>query len=223
MRIVLLLMLFFWSFQQSAWAKPEIHVNVPELILRLYDGNRIVKEYPVALGTPYEQTPLGNYKIFYKEKDPTWIPGTGFSDKTPVPPGKDNPLGSRWMEFKPAYGVHGTNKDWDIEYPVSGGCIRMHNADVEELYELVDIGTPVVITYQVLLLKEHDNAIYLTVLPDIYHHNQGSKANVMELFKPYAVRYQLLSDWQLPTDSMNRYEVKIALAADRTQSDQPGK
>ncbi|MEG6585444.1 L,D-transpeptidase [Dendrosporobacter sp. 1207_IL3150] len=222
MRILMFLMLFFWSFQ-SAWAKPEIHVNVPELILRLYDGSRIVKEYPVALGTPYEQTPLGKYKIFYKEKDPTWIPGSGFSDKTPVPPGKDNPLGSRWMEFKPAYGVHGTNKDWDIEYPVSGGCIRMHNADVEELYELVDIGTPVVITYQVLLLKEHDNAIYLTVLPDIYHHKQGSTTNVMELFKPYAVRYKLLSDWQFPTDSMNRNEVKIAVAIAGNQSDKSGK
>lgn len=110
-------------------------------LLRLYDNGKLIKKYPVALGTSYERTPVGNYKIFYKEKDPTWLPGAGFSDKTPVPPGADTPLGSRWMEFSPAYGVHGTNKDWDIEYPVSGGCIRMHNADIDELYELIDIGT----------------------------------------------------------------------------------
>jgi len=212
MRILILVALVICSFHHIAWAKPEIHINVPELMLRLFDSDKLVKEYPVALGTPYERTPVGNYKIFYKEINPTWVPGSGFLDKTPVPPGINNPLGSRWMEFKPAYGIHGTNKDWDIEYPVSGGCIRMHNADVEELYELVDVGTPVLITYEVLLLKERDNSLYLTVLPDIYDQKQITRENVLELFKPYANRYKFLPNWKLPDNPLALYEFKIAVA-----------
>ncbi|MBP2641383.1 MAG: ErfK/YbiS/YcfS/YnhG family protein [Firmicutes bacterium] len=214
MRILILALLFLWAFYPTAWAAPEIHINVPEFMLRLLDRDKLVKEYPIALGTPYERTPIGNYKIFYKEKNPTWIPGSGFLDKTPVPPGSNNPLGTRWMEFKPTYGIHGTNKDWDIDYPVSGGCIRMHNVDVEELYELVDVGTPVIITYQALLLKERDNSLYLIVLPDIYDQKQITRENVLELFKPYANRYKLIPNWKLPDSPLlTRYEFKIALAA----------
>lgn len=209
MRILLMAMFLLTFFPPAVWAAPAIYINIPELILRVYDTNKLIKEYPVALGTSYERTPVGNYKITSKEKNPTWIPGTGFSDKTPVPPGADNPLGSRWMEFSPAYGIHGTNKDWDIEYPVSGGCIRMHNADVEELYELVDVGTPVTITYQTLLLKERNKSLYLTVLPDIYNHKDGSKEKVAELFKPYAKKYKLLTGWNFPDDYTTRKEFKI--------------
>ncbi|MDF2633724.1 MAG: ErfK/YbiS/YcfS/YnhG family protein [Pelosinus sp.] len=211
MKILIIVTLLLSCFQSAAWATPEIRLNIPELVLRLYDNDELLKQYPVALGTAYERTPVGNYKIFYKEKDPTWIPGSGFSDKTPVPPGADNPLGSRWMEFSPAYGIHGTNKDWDIEYPVSGGCIRMHNADVEELYQLVDIGTPVTLTYQTLLLKERDKSIYLTILPDIYNHKDGNKEKVLELFKPYAKKYKFLTDWEFPNDHLVGHEIKIGV------------
>ena len=211
MRILMMVALLLGYFQSVVWASPEIRINIPELVLRVYDNGKLVKEYPVALGTSYEKTPVGNYKISSKEQNPTWIPGSGFSDKTPVPPGPDNPLGSRWMEFSPGYGIHGTNKDWDIQYPVSGGCIRMHNADVEELYELVDVGTPVTVTYQTLLLKERSKSIYLTILPDIYNHKDDSKAKVSELFKPYAKKYKLLSNWDLPNDQV-RHETKIGVA-----------
>jgi hypothetical protein len=211
MRILMMVALLLGYFQSAVWASPEIRINIPELVLRVYDNGKLVKEYPVALGTSYEKTPVGNYKISSKEQNPTWIPGSGFSDKTPVPPGPDNPLGSRWMEFSPGYGIHGTNKDWDIQYPVSGGCIRMHNADVEELYELVDVGTPVTVTYQTLLLKERNKSIYLTILPDIYNHKDDSKAKVSELFKPYAKKYKLLSNWELPNDQV-RHETKIGAA-----------
>lgn len=212
MRILMMVALLIGFFQSAVWAKPAIQINIPELALRLYDNNTLLKEYPVALGTSYERTPVGNYKIVNKEKDPTWIPGSGFSDKTPVPPGADNPLGSRWMEFSSAYGIHGTNKDWDIEYPVSGGCIRMHNADVEALYQLVDIGTPVTITYQTLLLKERNKSVYLTVLPDIYNHQDDSKEKVSELFKPYAKKYKLLTNWEFPKDRLTSHEIKIGVA-----------
>mgnify|MGYP000311256062 FL=1 len=91
----------------------------------------------------------------------------------------------------------------------------MHNADVEELYEIVDIGTPVIITYKVLLLTERNQALYVTVLPDIYNKKQATKENVLELFKEYANRYKLLSNWKLINNSPVKYERKIAVKATR--------
>jgi lipoprotein-anchoring transpeptidase ErfK/SrfK len=41
--------------------------------------------------------------------------------------------------------IHGTNKPWLIGTMISNGCIRMHNMNVEELFPLVKVGTPVYI------------------------------------------------------------------------------
>jgi lipoprotein-anchoring transpeptidase ErfK/SrfK len=61
-----------------------------------------------------------------------------------VPPGPSNPLGVRaiylgWSEYR----IHGTNMPWSIGRASSSGCIRMHNADVIDLFERVHIGAPV--------------------------------------------------------------------------------
>ena len=58
-----------------------------------------------------------------------------------VPPGKANPLGTRWLGLsKKGYGIHGTNAPGSIGRNASHGCIRMRNRDVEELFELVAVG-----------------------------------------------------------------------------------
>ena len=95
-------------------ATPEILINIPEYTLSLIDQGKIIRQFDIAVGTPYEQTPIGSFAVFSKMENPTWYPGSNFSDHTPVPPGPDNPLGTRWMEFVQNYGIHGTNKDWDI-------------------------------------------------------------------------------------------------------------
>lgn len=79
--------------------------------------------------------------------DPTWFkPNAG-----PIPPGDPrNELGSRWMPLVPEreelptdLGIHGTIAPETIGEHSSSGCARMHNADVEELYDLVVRSTPV--------------------------------------------------------------------------------
>src|SRR6478609_4199794 len=70
-------------------------------------------------------------------------------------PGGDsrNPLGKRWLginangTYGDTYGIHGNNNENSIGKYVSQGCVRMHNADVEKLYDKVQVGTPVAITY----------------------------------------------------------------------------
>ena len=67
-----------------------------------------------------------------------------------MPGGKDNPLGARALYLfqgskDTLYRIHGTNAPKSIGRAMSSGCIRMLNEDVMDLYERVDIGTPVVV------------------------------------------------------------------------------
>lgn len=96
--------------------------------LELYEGNHIIHHYPIAVGKEATPTPNGHYTIVTK----TVYPGGVF--------------GSRWMGLSiPGYGIHGTNSPASIGQAVSKGCIRMHNYDAEGLFQLIEIGTPVII------------------------------------------------------------------------------
>jgi L,D-transpeptidase ErfK/SrfK len=102
----------------------------------------------VATGQSVYPTPLGNFQIVVKWMNPWWYPPNSAwaAGEKPVPPGPNNPLGTRWMGISsPGVGIHGTNNDASIGYSVSHGCIRMHVTDAEWLFNHVDIGTPVFI------------------------------------------------------------------------------
>ncbi|MFZ5634631.1 MAG: L,D-transpeptidase family protein [Bacillota bacterium] len=99
--------------------------------LNYYNGDKIIKTYPVAVGKPSTPTPLGSYKVVNKIIKPGDI------------------LGTRWMGLdipNGPYGIHGTNNPSSIGKFISNGCIRMYNGDVEELFPKINIGTPVIIT-----------------------------------------------------------------------------
>ncbi len=107
--------------------------------LELLAENTPVKTYRVGLGKD-SSTPVGEFKILNRLKNPTW-----YHEGKVLPSGNpENPLGSRWMGFDiKSYGLHGTIDPASIGKSESLGCIRMMNADVEELFELVPVGTPV--------------------------------------------------------------------------------
>ena len=101
-----------------------------------------------AVGQPAYPTPLGTFSIITKVVDPTWTPPNSpwAQGALPIPPGPDNPLGTRWMGISAAnVGIHGTNDPTSIGYSVSHGCIRMQIPDVERLFDLVYVGTSVTI------------------------------------------------------------------------------
>ena len=60
-----------------------------------------------------------------------------------IPPGPSDPIKARWMGFWDGAGIHGTEETWSIGHAASHGCIRMTIADVEQLYPLVPLGTPI--------------------------------------------------------------------------------
>lgn len=122
-------------------------LNVGARRLYVYQDGALVFELPTAVGAASHFTPIGRYKVISKGINPTWYPP--LPDSLPVPPGPDNPLGSRWIGWSPSgFGLHGTNADWSIGLSVSLGCVRMHNSDVEKVFELVNIGTPFRIVYE---------------------------------------------------------------------------
>ncbi len=116
--------------------------------LYLYRGAKEYRVFPVATGQSVYPTPLGNFQIVVMWRNPWWYPPNSAWAKgeQPVPPGPNNPLGTRWMGLSaPGVGIHGTNNDASIGYSVSHGCIRMHVHEAEWLFNHVVIGTPVFI------------------------------------------------------------------------------
>jgi lipoprotein-anchoring transpeptidase ErfK/SrfK len=117
--------------------------------LRLWDHLKLAKSYSVAVGQAGLETPEGLYHIESKEVNPTWhVPESSWAGSlagTDVPPGPSNPIKARWMGIFNGAGIHGTDETWSIGQAVSHGCVRMTIPDVEELYDRVDVGTPIYI------------------------------------------------------------------------------
>jgi len=116
--------------------------------LYLYKGMRFQRVFGVATGQSAYPTPLGNWRIVVKWRNPWWYPPNSpwAKGEKPVPPGPGNPLGTRWMGLSASgVGIHGTPDDTSIGYSASHGCIRMHIPDAEWLFNHVTVGTTVFI------------------------------------------------------------------------------
>lgn len=123
-----------------------IVVDLSDLQLTLYNGLREVKTYPVAAGSAQYPTPQGEWTIWQKVENPTWVnpdpEGWGASLPAMIPGGPGNPLGTRALYLDaPGIRIHGTSASYSIGTYASHGCIRMFMDDVEELYEITPIGT----------------------------------------------------------------------------------
>lgn len=117
------------STAQAARVPTKIVINILQRKLYLYRNHKLFQVYPVAVGNPETPSPRGEFVITQKA-----IWGDGF--------------GTRWMRISTPwgiYGIHGTNKPWSVGTVASHGCFRMLNRDVEQVYALVSLHTPVII------------------------------------------------------------------------------
>ncbi|RKO66248.1 hypothetical protein D7024_04360 [Desulfofundulus salinus] len=130
------------TISQAMLSKPEqgatpspghdlfILVDTRSLTMTVFSRGQPIRQYPVALGKPGSETPLGLWKVI--DKSDEYVPG----------------MGPRWMGLnipKGTYGIHGTDSPWSIGTFASAGCVRLHNAHVMELYDWVSEGTPVLV------------------------------------------------------------------------------
>ncbi len=121
-------------------------VDLSDAKVYLYWGGQLLSRYPVAVGQRGWETPTGTFKVLQKQRHPVWQqPITGEL----IPAGPNNPLGDRWIGFwsngRHRIGFHGTNKESLVGQPVSHGCLRMRNSEIQALYEQVSVGTQVIV------------------------------------------------------------------------------
>lgn len=136
--VIVLLSVFCCTASTLAYGRPvsatttknpysiEIYTSKP--CLKVYRHGHIFRSFPIAVGKESTQSPIGHWRVISKQKN--W--GGGF--------------GTRWIGLNVPwgiYGIHGTNRPDSIGKYASHGCIRMNNQDVERLYELIPLGTPV--------------------------------------------------------------------------------
>ncbi len=141
---------------------PYLVLDRRQRLLLVLEGGQERRRFPVGVGRPGWETPVGRFKVIELARDPTWEhPVTGQH----VPPGPANPLGSRWIGFHRdckgragfngrehlvvkgcvSAGFHGTPQRSSVGQAVSHGCVRLLDEHVRELFELVEMGTPVTV------------------------------------------------------------------------------
>jgi lipoprotein-anchoring transpeptidase ErfK/SrfK len=130
--------------------------------LLVLENGQELRRFPVAVGMPGWETPVGRFEVIEMRRYPVWQhPANGRL----IPPGPANPLGSRWIGFHRdcngrrgfngqenlvvegcvTAGFHGTPNRASVGQAVSHGCVRLYDEHVQALYELVQVGTPVTV------------------------------------------------------------------------------
>ena len=131
-------------------------------LLLVIENGQELRRFPVAVGRPGWETPVGQFEVIERVVNPVWKhPATGQL----VPAGPQNPLGSRWIGFYrdcrghrgfngragltvqgcATMGFHGTPNRRSIGQAASHGCVRLYDEQVRQLFELVSMGMPVTV------------------------------------------------------------------------------
>ncbi|OGT45443.1 MAG: hypothetical protein A3E83_00190 [Gammaproteobacteria bacterium RIFCSPHIGHO2_12_FULL_41_20] len=189
-----------------------IVVNLPEMRLYYFPTNaNIVMTYPIGVGKIGKSVPVTRTAVARKTTDPTWIPPEdirefnreqGIELPKVMPPGPDNPLGHYAIYLKlPTYLIHSTIFPDSVGKRASFGCVRMHEADVKELFSLVDRGLPVSIVNIPVKAGWNNNRLYLEAHPALeeFPTTTNSLVGMVNLVGNTVQKQSqlVLIDWQL--------------------------
>lgn len=159
-------------------------INIPEM--RLYDFRVEPPEvFAAAIGDLADPSLLGAWRIGAKRENPAWHVPASIREEKPelpavVPPGPDNPLGSRWMTIgRTSYGIHGTNVRWSIGRIATHGCVRLYEDEIQRLYDRTPTGTPIRLVYQPFKWGVRGGMIFLEAHPDIYQRHPDRLADAL--------------------------------------------
>lgn len=120
-------------------------IDKPQRTVTIMNGNEFLKKYRVGVNQNDSALPAGkNYRVIKKyDKGLEWVnPQTNETVKAGDP---ENPYGKRFIEFRRDVGIHGTNDEEKVGQLISVGTIMMSNQDIDELYALVQLNTPVTV------------------------------------------------------------------------------
>ncbi len=140
----------FWKDHFKDLRKGAILVDTKTRSLHYWGKNgKDYKIYPTSVPLNKKLTRLGHTKVTKKIIGPEWRPTPEMRKRDPqlpefMPAGPDNPLGSHALYLSwPSYRIHGTSDTRKIGRQSSSGCIGLYNEQIQELFNLVEIGTPV--------------------------------------------------------------------------------
>lgn len=126
-----------------------IVVDKSDGVLRVFDGERLVAQFPATMGSERDPLPLGTWKVTAHSYLPPWHYQPSLLKKADqsdpelmIKPGPNNPVGVAWLDLsKEHYGIHGTAEPQTIGRAESNGCIRLTNWDVMRVSQMVTPGT----------------------------------------------------------------------------------
>jgi lipoprotein-anchoring transpeptidase ErfK/SrfK len=129
----------------------KILLELGKRTISLLEGEKVLGSWPVAIGDPSTPTPTGAFSVENKVVNPQYA--STKSGKVNPRIGAQGPLGDRWIGFKQSgpnqYGIHGTPDAWawtvTSRAAVSNGCVRMLTPHVRQLFDQVEVGTPVIV------------------------------------------------------------------------------
>jgi lipoprotein-anchoring transpeptidase ErfK/SrfK len=115
-------------------------VDLSDSEITIHSHGHFVHAFPVGFGRD-SSTPQGTFKVLDKQRDPTYYGPDGVVEHDDP----QNPLGEYWIDLGDSYGLHGTIDDSSIEKADAPGCIRLRNRDIADVYDLLTIGSEVLI------------------------------------------------------------------------------
>ncbi|MCL9685589.1 L,D-transpeptidase family protein [Legionella maioricensis] len=168
-----------------------IVINLSEYRLYYFPADEnVVITFPVGIGKEGWNTPLGLTKITAKVANPVWRPTAKLlaaADEigAPIPgyfpPGPNNPLGKHVLRLGwPTFLIHGTNRVDGVGARVSAGCIRMLPDDIEYLFSIVAVGTPVRVINEPVKIGREKNNIYLQIHPLLIEQKNMQLKTILE-------------------------------------------
>jgi len=181
--------------------------------------------YPISIGKMDWRTPLGLTQVISKQKDPWWFPPKSVRDEhaqdgdilpARVPPGPDNPLGSRALRLGAGNGtylIHGTNNPIAVGLAVTHGCIRMYPEDIEALFPMVPVGTPVRIINEPVKVAWVNGELLLEAHPPVDAQGQTYEPDVdkfSELLKEAVGKSVLAIHWDYAREVLARADGVLA-------------
>jgi L,D-transpeptidase ErfK/SrfK len=151
-------------------------INVPQMRFFYYPKHKqgepqVVITHPIGIGKVGWRTPEGTTKVVRKQKDPTWRPPmsiikehreNGEELERVIGPGPDNPLG-RYAFYLgwPSYMIHGTNKPAGVGLRSSHGCLRLYPEDIEQMFDIMPLGTQVRVVNEPFVFGWHGDELNL--------------------------------------------------------------
>lgn len=181
----------------SAYVLPNVPhkgiiINLAELRLYYFPKHEnVVYTYPIGIGIEGWNIEPGPSKIVQKQKDPTWYPPPavreeltqkGFDIPASIPAGPDNPLGGYMLRLSHwTYLIHGCVDPSTIGRRSSSGCFRMYPNDIEAVFNMVPVGTPVNIINEPYKIGWHGKKLYMEAHLPLQESQMASNGDMSEV------------------------------------------